>query len=180
MAHFNGDQYDNFSFDPGSIGSDWKFGTQPAYDMRPIASRLARWNIDYAGPRNASDYTRTSLGYEFKGTIENPAVKVGVGYGTDMGEYSYNPYVWGLAVAHLRMLNDTMFVMSMYHGGLNLSDYNDEGASIDQPSFDVMDKKEVDASGMSANTNYPSEGWSSFGKKYDKERAWAGNTWING
>ncbi len=180
MAHFNGDQYDNFSFNPGSIGSDWLSGSQPAYNMRPLAARIARWNIDYAGPRNADDYTRTSLGFKFKGEKENPEVRAGIGYGTDFGEYNYNPYVWGYAIAHLRMLNDSMFIMGMYHGGLNLPDYNDDGASIDQPRFDVMDQKEVDAAGMAQYKNYPSEGYASFGKKHDKQRAWAGNTWING
>ena len=180
MTHFNGNEYDNFSFDPGSIGSDWKSGSQPAYDMRPIASRIARWNVDYAGGRNSSDYTRTSLAFAFKGDIENPKKQVGIGYGTDMGEYNYNPFVWGYAVAHRRMLNDTMFMMGMFHGGTNLSSYSDNGAAIDAPRLDVSDKKEVAASGMSAYKNYPSEGYSSFGKKYDKQRAWAGNTWING
>jgi len=180
MAHFNGNEYDNFSFDPGSVGSDWKYGTQPAYDMRPIASRLARWNIDYAGPRNSNDYTRTSLGYKFKDEIENPEVIVGKGFGTDMGEFNYNPFVWGYAVSHRRMLNDSMFMMGMAHGGTNLAGYNDSGAEINPPRFDVMDQKEINASGMSQYKNYPTEGFSSFGKKYDKERPWAGNSWVNG
>ena len=180
MTHFNGNEYDNFSFDPATVGSDWKFGSQPAYDMRPIASRIARWNVDYAGERNSNDYTRTSLGYAFKGDTENPKKQVGVGFGTDMGEYNYNPFIVGYAVAHRRMLNDSMFIMGMYHGGTTLSGYGDVGSSIDQPRYDVMDQNEVNASGMSAYKNYPTEGYSSFGKKYDKERAWAGNTWING
>jgi len=179
MAHFNGDQYDNFSFSPSTIGEDWLSGSQPAYDIRPIAARMSRWNVDYAGARNSNDYTRTSLGFAFKGTIENPVVRVGIGYGTDVGYYNYNPMVSGIAIAHLRMLNDSMFIMGMYHGGTNLSNYNDDGASIDQPRYDVMDSKEI-VSGMEQYKNYPSEGWYSFGKKYDKERDWAGNTWING
>lgn len=162
------DQFDNFSFDPGSIGSDWKFGTQPAFDMRPIASRIARWNIDYAGPRNSSDYTKTVFGFKFKGEIENPKKEVGIGFGTDMAEYNYNPFVWGYAVSHRRVLADPMFKIMEGRG------------TVDIPKKDVMDQKEVAASGMSAYKNYPTEGYSSFGKKYDKARAWAGNTWING
>jgi len=168
MAHFNGNQYDNFQFNPGSIGSDWKFGSQAAYDMRPFAARIARWNIDYAGARSGIDYTRTSLGFAFKGNIENPKKQVGVGFGTDRDAYNYNPFVWGYAVAHRRMNNDPMFKITEKRG------------TVSQPAKDVMDEKEVKATGMSQYQNYPSEGWSSFGKKYDKERAWAGNTWING
>jgi len=168
MAHFNGDQYDNFQFNPGSIGADWKFGTQPAYDMRPLAARIARWNIDYAGPRMSDDYTRTSLGFAFKGNIENPKKQPGIGFGTDWDVYNYNPFVWGYAVAHRRVNADPMFKITEKRG------------TVAPPAKDVMDRKEVSASGMSQYKNYPSEGWSSFGKKYDKERAWAGNTWING
>jgi len=183
MAHFNGDQYDNFAFDPGTVGEDWLAGSRPAYDIRPMAARLSRWNVDYNGPRVSVDYTRTSLGFAFKDTMENPEVVPGIGYGTDFGYYNYNPMISGVAIAHLRMLNDSMFVMGMYHGGLNLSGYNDDGTSINQPRYDVMDRKETDAVATASGTatkNYPSEGWYSFGKKYDKERVWAGNTWING
>jgi hypothetical protein len=43
---------------------------------------------------------------------------------------------------------------------------------IDQPMFDVMDEKERTAAGINATTNktiknWPSEGWRSFGGKYD-------------
>lgn len=161
-------QYDNFAFDPSSIGSDWKFGTQSAFGMRPVSARISNWNIDYTGPRNTGDYTRTTFGFGFKGTIENPQKAVGIGFGTDMAEYNYNPFIWGYAVSHLRASNDPMFKMTEGRG------------TIDLPKKDVMDKKEVDASDMSAYHNYPSEGWSSFGKKYDKARAWLGNTWVNG
>jgi len=178
MAHFNGNQYDNFQFDPGSIGSDWQSGTQPA--MRPLSARVSRWNIDYMGPRDSNNVYKTSLGFGFKGATENPKKQVGAGFGTDRDVYNYNPYIWGLAVAHQRMLNDSMFMMGMYHGGTNLAAYGDNGTSIDAPKFDVSDKNAVDASGMDAYVNYPTEGYSSFGKKGDKERAWAGNTWING
>jgi hypothetical protein len=49
-----------------------------------------------------------------------------------------------------------------------------DAASIDKPKFDVMDTKEVSAdaymatvSGVDVYKNYPSEGWRSFGGKYD-------------
>jgi hypothetical protein len=47
-----------------------------------------------------------------------------------------------------------------------------DAASIDKPKFDVMDTDEVTAEGIMADgesvyKNYPSEGWRSFGGKYD-------------
>ena len=161
-------QYDNFSFDPGTIGSDWKFGTQPAHGMRPISVRISKWNVNYTGPRDANDYTKTTFGFAFKGTIENPKKVVGIGFGTDRDNYNYNPFVWGYAVSCRRVLNDPMFKMTEKRGTVAL------------PNKDVMDQKEVSAASMTAYKNYPTEGYSSFGKKYDKARAWAGNTWING
>lgn len=161
-------QYDNFSFDPGSIGSDWKFGTQPAHGMRPIAARVSQWNVNYTGPRNSSDYTKTTFGFAFKGNIENPKKVAGIGFGTDRDVYNYNPFVWGYAIAHRRVLADPMFNIMEGRG------------TVAFPRKDVSDQKEVAASGMSAYKNYPSEGYSSFGKRHDKQRAWNGNTWING
>jgi hypothetical protein len=178
MAEFNGNQYDGFSFNPSSIGTDWQSGNQRP--LRAPNAALSIFNIDYMGTRNADNYYRTSLGFGFKGTIENPKQQYGVGYGTDPGVYTYNPYIWGLAVAHLKMLNDSMFIMGMAHAGRKLSDYGDNGADINKPRRDVMDEKNIAAEGMLAYHNYPGEGFSSFGKKGDKERAWLGNSWING
>jgi hypothetical protein len=73
-----------------------------------------------------------------------------------------------------------MFIMGMAHAGRNLAAYGDSGTSINAPKFDIMDTNIVAAEGMDAYTNYPTEGFSSFGKKGDKERAWIGNSWING
>jgi hypothetical protein len=178
MAHFNGNQYDNFSFNPSSVGTDWVSGNQPS--LRAPNAVISRFNIDYVGPKNADNYYKTSLGYGFKGTIENPKKQVGEGFGTDRDQYSYNPYIWGLAVAHQRMLNDSMFIMGMEHAGRNLAAYGDAGVSINAPKRDISDVDVVAAEGMVAYTNYPTEGWSSFGKKGDKERTWVGNSWING
>ena len=180
---FNGNMYDNFAFNPSSLGNDWKSGSQPPVDLRPLGFRMSTFNINYGGPRNPYNYGRTLLTYSFKGKLEGPFQPntfMGIGYGTDPGYFKYNPYIWGLAVAHLRMLNDTMFMMGMYHSGKNLSKYHDSGADLAYPRLDVSDTKGVKAEGMLNYHNYPTEGWSSFGKKRDKERPWIGNSWVNG
>lgn len=177
MAHFNGNSYDNFSFDPNSIGVDWKSGNQPA--MRRFGTRLSKRNINYVGPRMSTDYTRTTLGFAFQ-EGQNPEPELGAGYGTDPGDVIYNPFQWGVTAAHLRMLDDSLLVLNMEHGGRKLPDYGDAGADLTPPRKDVMDRKQTSAESMVQYTNYPKEGWASFGRKYDKQRAWAGNTWING
>jgi len=40
-------------------------------------------------------------------------------------------------------------------------------ADITKPTFDVMDQDEVSADGMDDYKNYPTEGYRSFGGKYD-------------
>ena len=54
---------------------------------------------------------------------------------------------------------------------------HDEGAQIDEPGFDVMDQKETMPGGTNAVIkNWPSEGWRSFGGKYDFHTEYAGGT----
>ena len=54
---------------------------------------------------------------------------------------------------------------------------------IDVKTRDVTDAKEIEASGMVAYRNYPTEGYNSFGKTTggaspDKRWTWKGNTWV--
>jgi hypothetical protein len=44
---------------------------------------------------------------------------------------------------------------------------DNRGNSVDLPAHDVSDKDLVDPSGMVAGKNWPSEGWRSYGGKYD-------------
>lgn len=154
------DSFDNFAIDMStSIGSDWKSGSGPV--MRPFGTRVSKYNANYVGERNADDYTRTTFGWE---SYQEPDPVVGVGFGTDPAEFVYNPFVWGYAVAHRKMLADNLIMMGM--------------GSIDAPRQDVSDQDESSATGMEQYKNYPTEGWSSFGKKGDKELIWMGNSWI--
>lgn len=152
------DEYDFFSIDPGALGDDWKGGSE-GQAFRPFETRISNFGALNRGARSSTDYTRTT----FDNAIEvNPEAVPGVGFGTDRGFYDYNPFVWGGSIQ--RTLMDRLHKMGL--GGIDIF------------HVDVSDKKEVNASGMSQYKNYPSEGWNSFGKKYDKQRAWHGNTWI--
>ena len=154
------DQFDNFAIDMStSMGSDWKSGTGPA--MRPFGTRISVYNANYVGARRADDYTRTTFGWGYE---QNPWPQEGIGFGTDPGEFVYNPFVWGYAVAHRKMLADNLIMMGQ--------------GNINAPKMDVSDQDETSAVGMAQYKNYPTEGWSSFGKKADKEIPWMGNSWI--
>jgi hypothetical protein len=73
--------------------------------------------------------------------------------------------------------DDQFFRMKMEHPQTsptlladdNFSSLYPAGTStyIDDPTFDVMDTDVAQAEGMNAYKNYPTEGWRSFGGKYD-------------
>lgn len=145
-------EYDFFQLNPGSIGSDWVGGNQ-AKEMRSPNAVISNYEALKYGTARADDYTRITFDNAHE---ENPQGRVGVGFGTDRGWYNYNPFVWNSTI--LRMLDDQFTRM-----GMDTSD----GFSIGVLHDDVSDRDEVSASGMVAGKNYPSEGWRSFGGKYD-------------
>jgi hypothetical protein len=146
-------QFDNFHFDPNSLGSDWKSGRP--YKLRVCQTHISIWNIDYVVPRMTSDYTRTNLGCPLKGDIETPPFQdhakhqggeyLGMGESVSRDRVIHNPFIWGYAVAHLRVKADPMFKLG------------DGRGNMVKPRHDVMDEKEVKASGMSQYKNYPTE-----------------------
>ena len=147
-------EYDFFQVNPGSVASGWATGNS-TQQFRRFGTRMSNFGALNFGTRMSSDYTRTSFDNAHE---ENPQKAVGVGFGTDRAEYEYNPYVWGSSVK--RTLDDKMTKMGM--------------GSVDQPGADVSDQQEVAASGMVSGKNYPSEGWRSFGGKYDFHKPYQG------
>jgi hypothetical protein len=90
-------------------------------------------------------------------------------------EYNYNPYgkdgVGTQQNPNFRVLNDWLQITGL--------------GDIDVVTDDVMDQDEVAAEGMLQYRNYPSEGYSSFGKTKggaspDSCWVWQGNTWVPG
>jgi len=147
-------EYDFFQISPGSVAAGWSTGSS-TQQLRRFGTRMSNYGALNFGARMSSDYTRTTFDNAHE---ENPGRTLGVGFGTDRGEYNYNPFVWGSSVK--RTLDDKATKMGM--GG------------IDQPGADVSDRKDLNAAGMVSGKNYPSEGWRSFGGKYDFHKAYQG------
>jgi hypothetical protein len=155
MADTTQSEHNYFQFDPSQLGKDWAPGTQQDRAPDMMMSNFGALNY---GPRMSQDYTRTDLGFKFKVEKENPEIPSFL----QEAEYDENPYVWGSTVK--RTLDDQMFKMGMA---------NNRGTIIAQPMFDVMDTNLVHGA-LTAGKNYPTEGWRSFGGKYDYAEQYRG------
>lgn len=168
----NNNQFDNYQLDPNVIGSDWTFSGDQVHLNRKPDAKLSNPGYYFVGPRMSADHTRTLLGGPDPNINPQPEVNDGwLGHGVDWAQFNYNPYqivgVNGGLNPNFRVMNDWLQITGM--------------GDITVVTDDVMDQDEVNASGMSGSNrymNYPSEGWSSFGKKYDKHWIWMGNTWV--
>jgi hypothetical protein len=158
MATYN---FDFFQIQPHKLEDGWVAGD--AQSIRAFDARISNFNAMWRGARMSTDRTRTTLDFAKQ---QNPKEMVGVGYGTDWAEYNYNPYVAGSTVK--RILDDQAHKMMMDH---------DRGAAHSIFHIDVSDMDEVTAAGIAAGAtflNYPTEGWNSFGKKYDDHAVYQG------
>lgn len=166
------DQFDNYQLDPNLLGTDWVFSGQQIHMNRPPRGKIANYNYYYVDARRANDYTRTTLGGPDPRINPQREVNDGwLGHGVDWSLFNYNPYGgrYDSKSPNFRVKNDWLKITGL--GGITVV------------TDDVMDKDEVEASGMVAYRNYPSEGYSSYGKKTggasgDKRWAWKGNTWV--
>jgi hypothetical protein len=138
-------QIDHTGVDSSTLGvSIW---------TRDLDMRMSNFGALFYGDRNSDDYTRTLLDFESKDElVEEGAKRSSWNY----AERDENPYIWGSTVKKTR--DDQFIRMGMY---------KDNDADIDYPKFDVSDTNLVDAANMVSGKNYPSEGWRSFGGKYD-------------
>lgn len=147
---------------------------------RALDSKISLFGTNNVGARSAADYTKTELHFQSKDDLADYAVQTAdTGMGDNVGGRGitiiHNPYVVGSTVKTMR--DDQFFRMGMsgYTGKLDTvvsgvattSDPNSTAYSVDAPKFDVMDTNLVDASGMVAGKNWPTEGWRSYGGKYD-------------
>ena len=173
-------QFDNYQLDPNTLGDDWVFSGDEVHGRRSPNAKISNPNYYMVGGRRSADRTRTTLGSP-SGNINPIPTASGaswvndgwLGHGVDWAQFNYNPYgrdgVGTQQNPNFRVLNDWLQITGM--GG------------IDVPTDDVMDKDEVSADNMVAYRNYPSEGYSSFGKTTggaspDKRWQWNGNTWV--
>jgi len=138
---------------------------------RPMDMKISNFGAYTVGARMSDDYTRVNLGFKAKGESEDWAVITeDTGVGSNVAGRGvtviHNPLVWGSTVKYVR--DDQFIRMTMSKEGGTSS----AATQIDPPDFDVMDEKEVTAAGLIATSNadiknWPSEGWRSFGGKYD-------------
>ena len=127
---------------------------------RALDSKVSNFGSTTVGARMSDDYTRTSLDFESKDNLLDHNVLVeDTGMGQNVSGRSinvdHNPYLVGSTVKKVR--DEQAFRMGMS---------DNRGMSIEAPKFDVSDTNVV-SSGMTAGKNWPSEGWRSFGGKYD-------------
>jgi len=139
---------------------------------RPFNNRISNFGALDVANRLSWDYTRTNT-MSFKAKGESEDINV-ITEDTGMGQnvrlfgvtVNHNPYLWGNSI---KLTRDDQFI--------RMTMSKDTGSStaatqVDVPMFDVMDEKERTAEGILATSNYemknwPSEGWRSFGGKYD-------------
>ncbi len=143
-------------------------GTNFTVIDRRSAEKISEFGSNNIGLRMSTDYTRTDLGFESKDDLSNYEVLTAdPSIGDDIPGRStnvdHNPYLIGSSVKKTR---DDQFTRM----GMTTS----SGAAIDYPDFDVMDTNLVDVtvSGVIdelAGKNWPTEGYRSYGGKYDFE-----------
>jgi len=146
---------------------------------RAVDEKISKFGTNNVGARMASDLTRTDLNFQSKDELaDRETITEDTGMGSNVAARAtttdHNPYFVGSTVKKVR--DDQAFKMGMTgHTGVwtTVSGVPTiEGGnaySIDEPGFDVMDKDVVDPSGLVAGKNWPTEGFRSFGGKYDFE-----------
>jgi len=130
---------------------------------RQFGVKISNFGALDVSVRRSDDYTKTfTQGFKDKGNLENPKITYGFGRNNDPMR-NENPFVWGSTVKRVR--DDEMFKMNM--------DSRRSRGPV-KPKMDVMDTKVVKADTMAAPKKYPTEGWKSFGGKYDGYAAYNG------
>ena len=147
---------------------------------RALDMRISNFGALNIGPRMSGDYTRTELTYITKDDLADwHTITEDDGAGRLVGmrgtTVDNNPYLWGSTVKKFR--DDQFFRMDMEHPATSSGLLDDSSfaslypagpaADIAKPEFDVMDTDVAAADGMNQYKNYPTEGWRSFGGKYD-------------
>jgi hypothetical protein len=147
---------------------------------RPIDMKISNFGALGVGSRLSSDYTRiNTMTFKFKGESEDwSKITEDTGVGQNVRLFGVttnrNPYVVGSSVKFVRDDQFIRMTMSRNTGTATAA------TEVDPPKFDVMDTKERTAVGINASTNatlknWPSEGWRSFGGKYDFLPYYGGN-----
>jgi hypothetical protein len=135
-------------------------------DQRPVIrraldSKISNFGALFVDARSTTDYTKTILYFANK---DNSSDVNMIKPEWQYAERNENPLICGSTVKYVR---DDQFTRM----GMSTS----KGAQIDEPKFDVMDTKERTPGGTNYTLkNWPTEGWHSFGGKYDGYAAYMG------
>lgn len=140
---------------------------------RPLSMKLSNFGALMVGARmgTSTDYTRVNLGFKAKGESEDlNVITEDTGIGQNVRLFgitiNHNPLLSGSSVKYTR--DDQFIRMTMDRNTGTTS----AAVAVDPPKFDVMDTKLATATGINSSSNagiknWPSEGWRSFGGKYD-------------
>jgi hypothetical protein len=163
----------------GMVDDDTKgIGAQ----TRPFEVKLSNFGALNVGAVRSSDRTKSSYAFADKDNLSDWSNVTPAPFSMS-GDYDDNPYQAGTSIKKVR---DEQFVrMGMSQGGNpigTVTGSNDtvETGEVSQPGFDVSDTNAAKAGGMSGTgnesiKNYPTEGWRSFGGKYDFHTAYQGS-----
>jgi len=134
---------------------------------RDLNMRMSNFGALWTGNRLSIDYTRVdTMAFADKGIMEG-AAEFGLHDLVQDAEEIKNPLVWGSTVKYT--WNDEMFKMGMDTDDsvLRAGGSKSKSYPVALPEFDVMDTNLAQPDNMAAQRNYPTEGWRSFGGKYD-------------
>lgn len=165
MADASQSEWNFFQFDPRQVGNDWAVGSRKQQYRMP-GMKMSNFGALNFGSRMSTDYTRINFGFEGKAKLEG-SDKFGL---TDLpwgqeAERNQNPWVLNSTVKKVR--DDQFTRMGMSKGGKDQHGLNNPTPhQVDEPDFDVMDIN-VSKGPWTVGINYPTEGWRSFGGKYD-------------
>ncbi len=151
-------QYDFFQIPSTGVDSS-TLGTPT--QTRDVSMKISTFGAMNVGARDDNDYTKLTNAFESKDVSSDWSAIVPSAHAQD-AEHKDNPLVWGTTTHRVR--NDQFFRMGMAN--------NSNADTVDQPSFDVSDRKGSDAS---TTVYLPREGWRSFGGKNDFAIAYQGS-----
>lgn len=159
MSEYDFYQIDHVGVDEPDRDADAR--TDKAVPIRRAADmKISNFGAKNVGSRMGIDYSRTVLDFQSKDELaDRDTITKDEGIGSNVAargtNVDHNPYLDGSTVKKTR--DEQAFRMGMS---------DNRGNSVDAPAFDVMDTNLI-VSGMVAGKNWPSEGWRSFGGKYD-------------
>ena len=153
--------------DTATVRADGSYGKTTI--RRALDSKMSNFGALNVDNRLSVDYTRTdTMAFKSKDELGDLNVLTAEGGdGANVGlrgtSVNYNPLLWGSTVKYTR--DDQFIRMTMVRN-------NDNQMEIAMPKFDVSDDKERTAAGINSTSNatlknWPSEGWRTFGGKYD-------------